>query len=534
MAPFPDRTPQANNGNVARESVVLSNSDPSSINSSNDAGAKPDFLSQLHAVMSMSNREQRLRAFSSIVDSLSAQEVQEAIGRLLKLRAPDRDEFLERLYARWAEIDPSAAIASAQELAIYAEREKAVGAVLSGWADRDPKAAEEWVRALPDGLLKKSAWKELIGAVAVRNPFRALEWARGLPLDWIAAEEISGLIFDNWIGTDPQAASTHAVQLPPGTLRQAALRRVARQWAGKNLTEALAWAEAVPDQEYPEGAMNTVGTSPIFEVLHVWLESDASAAVRWLEQLAPGEKKASLSSSACTCLRSSGSTPEIAMQLVSMLPEGSLHDNVLRSLAQTIASWKPETALEWVRTKGTPAEKKLILSGLLSELSGDQLRAALQFAQTLDPNDRSDLIVIGAARSSWKLSDPATLAEWATHQPNNQQYLNRIAESWTSTDPQRATQWLQTLPAAARDEALSAVLEKAIFMVPIGSSYGTAANIQNAERWIAQLANDATRQASYEKLAKRWLQTDSDSASAWIATSPLSAEAKQRLLAKKP
>jgi hypothetical protein len=71
-------------------------------------------------------------------------------------------------------------------------------------------------------------------------------------------------------------------------------------------------------------------------------------------------------------------------------------------------------------------------------------------------------------------------------------------------------------------------------MVGIDSAYGTAANFQNAERWLSQLSTDQARQESYEKLAKSWLETDSDSARAWIANSPLSAEAKQRLLAVKP
>jgi hypothetical protein len=82
----------------------------------------------------------------------------------------------------------------------------------------------------------------------------------------------------------------------------------------------------------------------------------AAAAVRWLEQ---------------------------------MLPEGSLRDNFLRGFAEEIASWSPDTALEWVRTQGTPVDKRLILSGLLSHLSGDDLRATCssrrRWIRTIDP-----------------------------------------------------------------------------------------------------------------------------------------------------
>src|SRR4029453_12764034 len=99
-----------------------------------------------------------------------------------------------------------------------------------------------------------------------------------------------------------------------------------------------------------------------------------------------------------------------------------------------------------LRQQDEPEQRKVILSGLLSHLSGDDLERALEFAQSIDPNGKEDLISISArgGRREGGLADPATLADWAVRQPNNQQYLNRIAAAWVSKDADRAAEWLQT------------------------------------------------------------------------------------------
>ena len=138
--------------------------------------------------------------------------------------------------------------------------------------------------------------------MAAHDPPHALALAQGLKLSWQAANNMSGTLFDAWIGSNPQEAAAHAAQLPAGALRDAALRRVAGQWTRVNLSQALAWADSVPDQEFLPGSIISVGTGPIFSVLEAWVEKDSAAAVRWLQQLPDGDKKASLTSSACAFL----------------------------------------------------------------------------------------------------------------------------------------------------------------------------------------------------------------------------------------
>lgn len=495
-----------------------------------------DFFSRLNIASGIRLHEKRVQEFFNIAADLDATQIQDAIARVEKLRIGDRDEVMAQLFARWGELDPHAAMAAAQALSRAAERERAANAVLGGWIENDPRAAEQWVTALPEGALKSSASKTLIGALAVSDPPHALALAQERKLAWQASEEIVGTIFDAWIGNNAPEAAAHAAQLPPGELRAAALRRVAGEWARVDLPQALAWADSVPDQEFTAGSMNTFGTGPLFSVLRTWVDGDSAAAVRWLQQLPEGDKRASLVSSAATFLRSAGPTPEIATQLALMLPEGTRRDNALQGFAQQIASWQPDAALAWVRGQSDPELRRVILSGLLSHLSGSALLDALQFAQTLDVNGKEGVIAVETmgGRSGWGLADPASLADWAVRQPNNQQYLNRIASSWIDKDADRAAAWLQTLPTPARDEALHGVVNAALSRISSESPFDTAAHFQRAERWIALLSSEPSRQSSYELLAERWLAMDADAARAWIDVSPLPAATKTRLLQAKP
>lgn len=491
-----------------------------------------DFFSRLHVALSTRNSEWRERAFSMIADDLSAAQVQELIANLRERRFPDREEAIAQLFARWAEFDSSAAMVSAQEWPTTGERQRIVRAVLGAWVEKDARAAEQWVTELPEGLLKNAAWRTLIGAVAGGDPPHALALAQSLQLSWEGAETMVAAIIDSWVGSNPHDAVAHATLLPAGELRSAALRRVAEQWAHVDLLQALAWADSVADQEFLVKPMGSVGVTPIFSVLKVWVDKDSAAAVRWLQQLPEGDKKASLISSASTFLRSAAPNPEVATQLAMMLPQGATRDNALQQFAQQIAGWEPAAALRWIEQQSDPEQRRVILSGCLSHLSGSDLQKALEFAQSVDPTGKEDLISIQAqgGRAGWNLADPATLADWAIRQPDNQVYLNRIAASWVSRDADRAAAWLQTLSAPARDEALRGIVDKALFMVPVDSAFDTATHFQTAERWSAQLSSEQARQSAYEKLAERWLSVDPDAARSWVNGAPLPPAVKERLL----
>ena len=493
-----------------------------------------DFFSRVHEVQSIRHKGRRERAIRLLAAGLDLAQIQEALKGMEKSRVAHREQVIAQLFGRWGELDPDSAMDSAQALTNVSTQTEAVKAVLGAWVERDAAPAERWVAALPDGLLKNSAWDTLISAVAVADPKHALALAAGREMTWERATTMAQDIFDGWISTNPQEAARNAVQLAPGELRTAALQAVANEWARVDLAAALAWAEALPDQGYEVKPRGSFGRSPIYGVLQTWVNLDSAAAVNWLAQLPDDQKRAALVASARTFLSSTNPDPAAAMKLAMMLPEGPARTSALQGFAQNLARWEPASALVWMRQQTDMETRRTIMSGLLSHLAGDDLRSALEDTRSLDAKGREDLISIQSRDSGgttgWSLADPATLAAWAEGQPDNQEFLNRIAQSWAQRDPERAAEWLKDLPATTRDTALDGIIKKALSAVPINTAFDTTRHFQAMERWILHLSSEQARQSAYEKLAQRWISLDPEFARQWLATSPLPQVARDRLL----
>lgn len=473
-----------------------------------------DFFSRVHEALSIRHQGRRERAIRLLAAGLDVARIQEALKGMEKSRVAHREQVIAQLFARWGEIDPEMAMEVAQGVEKVSLQTEAVKAVLGAWVERDAASAERWVAALPDGLLKNSAWETLISAVAVSDPRHALALAAGREMNWERAVTMAHDIFDGWIGTNPQEAATHALQLAPGQLRTQALRAIANEWARVDLRAALAWAEALPDQDYEVKTRGSFGLSPIYGVLDTWVKMDSTAAVNWLAQLPDDDqRKAALVASARTFLSSTNPSPATAMQLAMMLPEGPVRESALQEFAQNLARWEPASALAWMRQQTDVEKRRVIMSGLLSHLSGDDLRSALEDTRSLDAKGREDLISIQSrdrgGTTMWSLADPATLAAWAERQPDNQEFLNRIAQSWAQRDPERAAEWLKNLPAPARDTALDGLIQRALGTIPIDTAFDTTRHFQRAERWILHLSSEQARESAYEKLAHagfRWIR----------------------------
>lgn len=494
-----------------------------------------DFFSRVHEALSIRHQGRRERAIRLLAADLDVAQIQEALKGMEKSRVAHREQVIVQLFARWGEIDPEMAMEHAQGVEKVSVQTEAVKAVLGAWVERDAASAERWVAALPDGLLKNSAWETLISAIAVSNPRHALALAAEREMNWERVDTMAHDIFAGWIGTNPQEAATHALQLAPGQLRTQALLAVANEWARVDLRAALAWAEALPDQDYEVKPRGTVGVSPIYGVLDTWVTMDSTAAVNWLAQLPDDDqRKAALVSNVRTFLSFTNPSPATAMQLAMMLPEGPDREGALQGFAQNLARLEPASALEWLRQQTDMETRRAMISGLLSHLSGDHLRSALEETRSFNANGRKDLISIQSidrgSTTGWSLAAPATLAAWAERQPDNQEFLNRIAQSWARRDPERAAEWLKNLPAPARDTALDGIIQNAFAGIPVDTAFDTSRHFQALERWILHLSSEQARESAYEKLAQRWISMDPEFARRWINTSPLPQVVRDRLL----
>ena len=97
--------------------------------------------------------------------------------RLEQLPADARPNAIGNLAAAQASVDPSGAIAWADQISDE-ERPSAYGGIAKAWAGADSYEASQWVAGLPPGISRDHAATALVEAVAKAEPDSAWTWAQ--------------------------------------------------------------------------------------------------------------------------------------------------------------------------------------------------------------------------------------------------------------------------------------------------------------------------------------------------------------------
>jgi len=153
--------------------------------------------------------------------------------------------------------------------------ESSVRDLLSAWAVRDAEAALEWAMELKDSTVRSGALANVCLKVAESDPRRAVD----LALAHGADEEDQGGLLESltmqWCDKDSETVLNWAREQPPGEWRERLLARVSYVLSK---SEPLAAAQLVSDLE-PGPQQNEAAMA----VLHQWAMKDPSAALKWAE-----------------------------------------------------------------------------------------------------------------------------------------------------------------------------------------------------------------------------------------------------------
>lgn len=153
--------------------------------------------------------------------------------------SPERDRALLHSIRQWAAKNPGAASTWAMEVPDPALRSRLLAAVVTAAAENaGPAAATLAAVSLPAGEEQTRAAVCIVQRWAQTAPQDAADWVEQFPdspMRMTAAENL----FAIWAFQDPAAASARLAQLPPGSLKDAAL-------AGYNQTTAAMVADVAP------------------------------------------------------------------------------------------------------------------------------------------------------------------------------------------------------------------------------------------------------------------------------------------------
>jgi hypothetical protein len=484
------------------------------------------FFDRWHEAMGVSNRSKRERMIANLTNELDATQIREALTRIVQSRVATRKEMMTQLFARWGELDPVAALEFAKSMARASDQREGTLAVLNGWMEVDPAAAEKWVREQSPGPFKQAAWEAVVVACAADDPVRALALAQEVRWNWRNMGDVAERIFGPWALHDPAGAAAVAAQLSPGTLRMQAQSLVAQQWADIDPKKAFEWADTLPDRLPGDEAFGTMTfiygadrSNAAKYIINTWLQRDADAVVRWLDELPDDPWKTLMVAHAGFQNIESTRDPRIALELANLLPEGERREDALHHFGSRLAQYDSEKALELLSLETNGEARGTIMAGLAETFRGDLLVNALRQIQS-DP-----AILNGVTR--W--ADPATAVQWAVAQPNNETFLPKIAAAWMVREPERGEEFVRGLPSALQERAFCAAIDSSLVWSGQPRELLTAM-LQRASQWIPQIADPSARQSAYRKLGERWIRFDPEPAQRWIESAPLSPEIKIELL----
>jgi hypothetical protein len=216
------------------------------------AGKRGRSLEEIYRKPGQSDRTQALLDFYS---SLGPDEFAIEAEKLDGLPFNERILASVLLFGKWAEVDPTAAMAFTDTMGFAGAFVRPT--VLQGWASSDPVNAAKYYTENPaqfammnmmggSGRMGAQGPGEIIaGEWAKQNPAAAMAWASALQTN---SSEAMTAVVSEVAKSDPMKAAGMIADMAEGS-RSAAYETVAKKWGQKNFTEAAAWAAGLPDAE---------------------------------------------------------------------------------------------------------------------------------------------------------------------------------------------------------------------------------------------------------------------------------------------
>ncbi len=364
----------------------------------------------------------RVQSLLDMYSNLSASEFSSEADKLDALPFNERILASVLLFGKWAEVDPTAAMAYADTMGFVGMMVRPT--VLQGWASTDPVNAAKYYSENPSqfammnmmggrGSMGSLGPSEIIaGEWAKQDPSAAMEWAAGLKNN--SAEAMSSVISEV-AKSDPTKAVEMAGKMSEDS-RGGAYENIAKVWGQKNFAEASAWAAGLP-------------------------EADRGVAMSAaIEGLAMGN-------------------PTLAAQELGKMTDLKARNDAVPSVAKNYARVDVKGSMDWLNTLDDEAKRNSMREVMPIWAAADS-DASISFIQS----QSSSAVKDRAAESyiwSNRTTPPAQLVEVAgmiSDQGDRSRATSILASRWMQEDKEAATQFINStnnISAEAKERILS-------------------------------------------------------------------------------
>ena len=394
--------------------------------------------------------------------------------------------------ARWAEVDPDAALLFALSTKQTSFRNASICSIIAGIAKYDPALARAKLATIDDPSLRRSAQSGMLSALMVASPD---EWIVAIKADPALGRQYSmGSMAGEWAMDDPAMAAKRVMQLPT-EMQRGGVAAIAKVWAGKDSAAATTWAQSLTDPQQRNQALAAIAGGIAAQ--------DPDAALASLASLTPAARRAGLTSvfstmadldfdaalakasaltdpadrkTALAMLAGAGNSygyngnygsydsyvggyssrsSEQLSAVLATLPTGSLRNNALNQLGSQLAVCSREEAAA-ILADYPQQEREKLQSSMLQQLSYSDPARALEIYQSLPPGN-VESYNLASIYSNLATKDPEAVLKLLADKPPKEQAqgVGYAFAQLARNDPEAATRRLDEYPAGpVRDAAL--------------------------------------------------------------------------------
>lgn len=359
----------------------------------------------------MSNRIQALMDYYA---GLTPEQLAAEARKLENLPLNERMMASLLLFGKWAEKDPTAAMAFSNTMGFAGGFVRP--SILQSWSSTDPAGAAKYYSANPrefammgvmggggrGGPGQSSGASIIASEWARQDPSAAMEWANTLTT---GKDQALTSVLSQVAQTDPQKA-TEMLSSMTLTNKSDAYRSVASQYGASNFTDAQAWIRTLPADDQAGALASAISGLAT---------NDPSTAAKQVAQMAAGDAKDRAVTDVVGNL--ARVDPNAAAALLSQQGSDSNMRDGLRALMPTWVSQDPTSALNYANSlqAGTSRDSAL-QSYVMSNNAGAPADLA-QVAETIsNEGDRSRAVMVAASR--WMSEDPTAATQYINQSTN--------------------------------------------------------------------------------------------------------------------
>jgi len=373
----------------------------------------------------MPGNSNRIQALLEFYAGLTPEQLTEEAGKLENLPMNERMMASFLLFGRWAEVDPTAAMAFSNTMGMAGGFVRPT--ILQSWASVDPANAAKYYSQNP----REFAMMDAMGG------------GRGGPM---GGQGASSIIASEWAKQDPAAALAWANSLTAG--KGQAMSAVVSEVAKSDPKKAAEMLASMDPTDRP-GAYRSVAAQ--------YGALDFPSAQSWIRTL-PAEDQAAALASAIGGL--SGTDPAKAALEVKSMEAGDSKDRAVEVVVGNLAKKDPQAAAEFLKSQDSEKALRDGMRPLMQQWAVQNPAAALTFINSYDAGPVRDSAAQAYvwSNNTSKPSEIIKVAESITDEGDRNRSIGVTAMRWMAEDPAAAKQYIQastSIPDDSKERILS-------------------------------------------------------------------------------